>query len=169
MLLNIEQAKKFPGKMFSAEFSEVPSSQEYPIDYDIAEPVCVKMEYSLTKDIILARGSFNAKIKVCCSRCLKEFVYVADVDFEEEFAQELTEDISYLIEGEYISLDKMILDNILENLPQRFLCKEECRGICPVCGADLNRRSCGCNINDDLKTTNPFAKLEGLFDNTEEV
>ncbi len=169
MLLNIEAAKKSPGKMFSVEFCEIPSSTDYPIDHELAEPVSVKAEYSFTDGMLVIRGDFWAKLKVSCSRCLKDFIFEMEGDIQEEFAAELTDDISYLIEGDEITLDKMILDRILAELPQQFLCKEDCKGLCPVCGADRNLRSCGCNINDDLKTANPFAKLEGLFDNTEEV
>ena len=87
-------------------------------------------------------------------------------EFEEEFAHELTDEISYLLEDDDVLMDKLILDRISVELPQRFLCDEDCKGLCPKCGANLNERSCGCNITDDFKTINPFAKLEGLFDNT---
>lgn len=166
MLLNIEKAKKEAGTMFCASFEEIPSCAEFPIEYDIAKPVKVELEYSYEDEKLFVRGSFAAKLKVSCGRCLKEFLSEVTGDFAEEFAAQLTDDISYQLTGDEVELDKLILDSISAQLPARFLCSEDCKGLCPVCGADLNVRSCGCNKKDESKTTNPFAKLEGLFDNT---
>ena len=166
MLLNIAKAKAEPDKQFHAKFKEVPSCKEFPIDYEIVEPAEVDVIYSYTGDTLFVNGNFIAKLKVCCSRCLKEFIYEVKGDFSEEFAPRLTDDISYLLEDDEVVIDKLILDRISIELPQRFLCEEGCKGLCPKCGANLNERSCGCNITEDLKTINPFAKLEGLFDNT---
>ena len=166
MLLNIAKAKAEPGKVFRAEFEQMPSCEEFPLNYEIVKPVKVAVNYSYTGDTLFVQGEFSAKLKVCCSRCLKEFIYEAKGEFEEEFAHELTDEISYLLEDDNVLIDKLILDRISVELPQRFLCDEDCKGLCPKCGANLNERSCGCNITDDFKTINPFAKLEGLFDNT---
>lgn len=166
MLLNIEKAKKEAGTMFSAYFEEIPACDEFPIKYEIVKPVKVNIEYVYEGEKLLVRGNFEAYLKVNCGRCLKEFISEVTGEFAEEFAKELTDEISYQLTGDVIALDKLVLDSIAEQLPTRFLCSEDCKGLCPVCGADLNVCSCGCNKNDDKKTTSPFAKLEGLFDNT---
>jgi len=46
--------------------------------------------------------------------------------------------------GEEIDLSKLIRDQIILNVPYKALCHEECRGLCPRCGANLNEGDCGC-------------------------
>ena len=70
---------------------------------------------------------------------------------------------AYTCTSHALSLDKMVLDLIAMNLPVRFLCREDCKGLCPVCGADRNVQSCSC-VQEKPKDANPFDKLKGLFD-----
>ena len=167
MLLNIESAKKDSGRAFTARFEEIPSCPEFPISYEIVKPVVLETEYTYAEGEVLCKGSFTAVIKVMCSRCLKEFEYDAACSFEERFAPALSDEVSYTIVEDAISFDKLVLDYIHAELPQSFLCKEDCKGLCPVCGKDLNEADCGCIIDNEIKTINPFSKLEGLFNNEE--
>ena len=72
----------------------------------------------------------------------------------------------------------MIYDNICLELPLKHLCKEDCLGLCPVCGINLNEKKCKCNatieesgLSDNSvgnKKDNPFAVLENLFSDDDE-
>jgi uncharacterized protein len=48
-------------------------------------------------------------------------------------------------DGIRLDVDLMALEQIELALPMRFVCSEECRGLCPMCGVDLNERACGCS------------------------
>ena len=51
--------------------------------------------------------------------------------------------------------------------PFVILCKEDCKGLCPTCGADLNEGPCACDSSDDIDPDNPFAVLKNLKFNEE--
>ena len=50
-----------------------------------------------------------------------------------------------LVEGGELPLDELVQADLVLSLPMRFLCREDCRGLCPVCGTNLNRCTCSCD------------------------
>lgn len=84
-----------------------------------------------------------------CARCLEPLV--ADVSFsihellsQREEGQKEDEDI-ILFDGYEIELDDIIADHFLMNVSGKYLCDEDCMGLCPVCGQNLNDGDCDCN------------------------
>ena len=69
--------------------------------------------------------------------------------------------------GDEIDLLPVINEGIVINAPVYVLCKQDCKGLCPTCGANLNEGNCGCNQKD--ATGNPFAALKDMFHQDEEV
>ncbi len=104
--------------------------------------------------------------KTRCARCLKETVKKLETSFdgkliEEGSNEEVLEDenIVYYKEDN-LDIDKYVLMELSSSLPMKTLCSDECKGICPSCGTDLNKNECDC-IEDN---TDPrFAKLKDLF------
>jgi len=105
---------------------------------------------------ILISGSFSGGVALVCSRCLEPFPFRSQDHFEvycEAAAQgqlkeehELTNDeldVTYLDQGR-INTDSLLRENILLSLPVQPLCHEDCRGLCPRCGANLNQSACNC-------------------------
>lgn len=78
-----------------------------------------------------------------------------------ETAGQLPED-AYPYEGRVIDLEPMLLETILPVLPLRLLCREDCAGLCPHCGANQNTAPCTCKI-EEAKNESPFAGLMDLF------
>ena len=116
-------------------------------------------------------GAIRTAVVLPCARCLKEFTLPVELAFEESFllpryapAEEDTEladddmDVSFLPE-EGIDLKDIVAEQIWLNIPIKPLCDEGCKGLCSVCGADLNRGDCGCErrYKDDR-----FAALKTL-------
>lgn len=94
------------------------------------------------------KGSFTA----LCARCAKELAKDFDIDFTEMLVNS-TDDISdkdavLLFEGHEVDLDDIIESNILVNLSLKYLCSEDCKGLCPVCGADRNVTDCTCGQDE---------------------
>lgn len=169
MLINLESAKNEPGKAFKAHFCEVPQCEEYPIEYELSAPVSVDANYTFKGGSVFVNGEFTAVLKVCCSRCLKDMEYCMQADFDEEFALKESDDVSYTYAEDMLCLDKLILDKIMLMLPQDFFVSRIVKAFAAM-RTDLNIAPCGCNIlKIDNKKMNPFSKLEGMFDNTEEV
>lgn len=82
----------------------------------------------------------NAVVKTHCARCAKPVEFSVSVDIAEEVGKDEVEP-----EGTVLNIDNIVKNNITVELPIRVLCKEDCKGICDICGADLNTTECGCS------------------------
>ena len=107
------------------------------------------------------RGRITARAQVECDRCLQSvdlpvetsfdvsYVPAADYTSEAEAAELQEEDLSLSVfDGETIDVDDLVREQVLLALPTRALCREECKGLCPVCGADKNNDSCACESKE---------------------
>lgn len=105
---------------------------------------------------ILVQGTIQTQVPVECSRCLKMFDCILTVKIEEEYFPVLDVNSGAMIEipddpGSLMIDDHHILDlreairqNALLAIPMKPLCREDCAGICPTCGKDLNAGECDC-------------------------
>lgn len=108
-----------------------------------------------TVDVV---GELMTTVAMPCSRCLKpvvnpltipvELTYVVDVGEGEIVGEDLEvpgEELGLIAySGPEIDLRPDLEQEVVMALPQRPLCKEACRGLCPVCGSDLNQKTCSC-------------------------
>ena len=88
------------------------------------------------------------EIPLLCDRCLEEYDYLLEADLYKEYSSELTdseldEDIIQVTESE-IDLEDAITEAIYLNVPMKWLHDEKCKGICKVCGENLNKHTCKC-------------------------
>ncbi len=91
----------------------------------------------------------DASIETACARCTKPFVEHVSFAFSERFVKgesDAAEDETYSYSGDELVLDKAVLDNLFLELPIAGVCREDCKGLCPVCGADRNTTQCDCII-----------------------
>ena len=120
---------------------------------------------------------FKLDRKICvlipCDRCLEdvEQEIVLDVEKHVDLAQsdaELEEgfDESNYIDGYYLDVDKMLYNEILIGWPTKVLCSEDCKGICNVCGQNLNKGTCDC---EDTSLDPRMSVVRDLFKNFKEV
>jgi len=167
MTVNVSEALKTPGAVFHASFTEDFPDMEYlGSTYRYHSPVALDTDYVYTGSHIAFKGSFRTTLLTQCSRCLKVTAYPVSHDFEEQYSK--TDPESYGFTGETAELDRMVEDIIVLNLPGRFLCKEDCKGLCMDCGTDLNEGACGC-AGEAGRKDNPFAALQKLFNEDKEV
>ena len=83
----------------------------------------------------------------CCDRCGKELQKLMTPRFEHRLAQTLADEGNddYIETPDFtIELDEVVISDILLSLPQKFLCGDGCKGLCPQCGQNLNEGGCGC-------------------------
>lgn len=83
-----------------------------------------------------------------CDRCMKSLTTTMDYSFEHRLIASLCGDD----DGDYIEtpdfsleLDELVISDILLELPLKYLCSEDCKGLCATCGQDLNERDCSCD------------------------
>jgi len=129
-----------------------------PEDSDIAflSPIEYELTVQKSGDNIWLRGPVRANLSLACARCLEQFDFSVasrlDIELlprqEAPAAAELeltTDEMNvYYFEGEEIDIDPYVFEEIMLNLPVKALCSEGCKGICPVCGKNLNVDECRC-------------------------
>jgi uncharacterized protein len=111
-----------------------------------------------TSGTIFIRGEISISLIVDCSRCLEDVNLLVGGDFaytlvpakpETKEDLELTAEeleISYY-QGEFIDLKPIICEQIILQIPVKSLCSEECKGLCPHCGINLNASACNCHLD----------------------
>lgn len=87
----------------------------------------------------LVSGSTALSVELTCARCLKEFRKTVEADFSEEFSRTPDGD-QFPAEETRIELTDMLRSVLVLALPDRPLHSPDCKGLCPVCGQDLNER-----------------------------
>lgn len=93
---------------------------------------------------IAVSGTAEAKWAGECRRCLSSVEGTAVATIEEFYQQDLTDPDAYPIVGDQLDLTPMVRELVLLELPLSPLCKGDCLGLCPSCGADLSKARCAC-------------------------
>jgi uncharacterized protein len=125
-------------------------------DLRLVEPVSVAGRIRRRNEEVELRGRLVTKVAVACGRCLKSVEFPIEVVFTERFTQAVAwkneelhelqpEDLDLAVfDGEGIELDDLVKEEIVLAMPGHTLCREDCKGLCPNCGTDLNAGSCDC-------------------------
>ena len=99
------------------------------------------------KEGFTVTGDARVTLDSVCARCNESFREPFAFSFEERFVRagfQSEEEEAYPFEGEVIDLQQAFLDNLFLHLPMVSLCRPDCKGLCPVCGVNLNRFRCNC-------------------------
>ena len=136
------------------------------------EPVHVKVEHIGGKELLITAET-RLSVIIPCDRCLEdvkrefELNRVKHVDVglsDAELTEELDE--SNFIDGYHLDVDKLLFHEILSSWPTKVLCREDCKGLCNVCGQNLNTGSCNC---EDTGLDPRMSVVRDLFKNFKEV
>lgn len=93
---------------------------------------------------IVVAGSVSAPFVGDCRRCLGPVAGTVAAEVEEIFVTDPEEGETYPILGDHIDLEPLAREAVVLALPLAPLCRPDCAGLCPTCGADLNAGPCGC-------------------------
>lgn len=117
---------------------------------------------------IRVRGRVRGKLEPTCDRCLLPVILPVDREFDvtyrpmETIAREEEVEISAdelevgFFSGEGIDLLDLVTEQVILAVPMKVVCREDCRGLCPTCGANRNLRDCNCSVPE---LNSPFASL----------
>lgn len=141
-------------------------------------PVMEKSELELTiSSLEQGRAKVEGKavlvFKAPCDRCLQEVPVALELKIERFTASpekateedEGEDDLSFM-EGYFLNTETLLHSEIMENWPAKILCKEDCKGICIVCGRNLNDGDCGC---DRFVPDPRMAAISDVFNRGKEV
>lgn len=174
MIIDISKVVKSINKEVSEEVSiELTSFESRLGEFPILQksPVVLTITNQENKTLFI-RGAVDVTLSIPCGRCLEEVPTQICFDIDKKL--DITESVlvddemeenDYLI-GFELDVDKLVYAEILVNWPMKVLCKEDCEGICKVCGANLNKGDCGCQRTElDPR----MAAIQDIFSKFKEV
>jgi uncharacterized protein len=136
-----------------------------------AQPLEVHALAELSGREIRIQGHLETRLEVECDRCITLIEYpvkhnfdlyyrpVSSIAREEEIEIPRDElDVAFY-SGEGIELTDLVREQVILSLPMKIVCQPDCRGLCPICGTNLNWGTCQCQR---LENESPFASLRGL-------
>ena len=170
ILVHVAQfLKDDPGARRKLEFQE---SEAYLGDVQLAAPLEGSAELVRTQRGILVTMPYHATVTLTCGRCLNEFAYVVDDQFQDEVLAPVGEsherdsnrdDDALRISADYVlDLGELLRQELVLHTPLQPICKVDCPGLCEHCGADLRTERCSC---DQIASDGPFAALQNLLPN----
>lgn len=163
MKVDISSIREIHGGSISFEGSLEIETSGLKLDVELNQPVTVKGSVTNTGDGFLVQGEIVYTYRTNCDRCLEPVTGLAKVEVTEQFVSyspvEAVEP-AYLVQGDIIDLSDCIREQFFLSLPMKNTCKEDCRGLCPQCGQNLNYQECSCR----MESFNPqFLKLKSLL------
>lgn len=175
MLISLSEIMSVPDKTLSMDVpNELKNFDLNGDQYEFAYKAPVKITLTNHGE---RKVSFEAKTKLAlnipCSRCLEDVAIDFDIhiskevnfrETEEERVKELDE-LNY-ISGYNLDVDVLVYDEILIDFPLKVLCKENCKGICNVCGTNLNNGTCDC---ESTGADPRMSVIRDIFKNFKEV
>lgn len=131
------------------------------LEFRFASPLLVRLNVAKSKvNIIFIKGEIISSLVMICARCLGDFKSPLNLNLKytllplrekEGYAEEVAltrEDLEFVFyKGEEIDLLEIILEEIILSIPNKPICQEGCRGLCPYCGVNLNIDKCQCKDN----------------------
>lgn len=111
---------------------------------DLATPISIKGRVYNRAGVVYLEYTASFTLDHTCDRCLKDFQREYQLSFDHIVVPSLSGDNDdYIVaDGECIEMNDIAVTDILLQLPVKILCKEECKGLCMVCGCDLNQCTC---------------------------
>ncbi len=165
MLLGLSQIIDRPGASVSFSVSVDLSDLCYGVSYPVSEPVLAEGNVRNTAGVLVMQGSIATTIHGICDRCASEFhrkvEFPIDIVLVTKLESEENEDEwVFPLEGDSADLDDIVRTVFVLNLDSKLLCKEDCKGLCPQCGKNLNDGPCNCRKELDPR----FAALKQLLE-----
>ena len=164
MKLDLKRIAREPGTTLPFAFQMDLSQLEWNGYHPVSQPVTVEGRVRNMAGVLLLQASMATTLSLICDRCAQPFSREKTVDFESMLAAELEDeenDDIILLDGEMqLDVEELLGDVFLLNMDTKNLCSQDCKGLCPGCGADLNREPCRCKKEIDPRLSK-LAQLLG--------
>ncbi len=149
MAINLKRLYNVVGEKLELNYAVDKEKLKSVKGYTFSSPITVKGTAVNRAGVVLLKYKADFTLHVCCDRCLAEF----DRDYSYEFSHVLVRSLEndedeygeYVVtEADELDMDELAVTDCLLELPSKLLCKEDCKGLCPVCGTNLNEKQCDC-------------------------
>lgn len=164
MLFDVKPILHTPGKQLEFQFELDLSDAEFSGRYPVSRPVAVSGTVRNTAGILELELSARTTLDAVCDRCGKAFLQEKEVPYSCMLAEELQNednDEIVLLEDGCVDVGDLARTAFILGMDTKTLCSEDCKGLCPRCGADLNLGPCSCKKETDPR----LAVLAKLLEN----
>lgn len=158
MFIDVSLVKKLAGKPLAFKVT----ADWPPLEYrgetiSFSQPVTLEGTAVYTGKVFFVDGAISTKVQRLCGRCLQPVEENLKIPFSEEYVQVAEQDQGDSaaesekglgFRGNRLELDAQIQETLLLELPISALCREDCKGLCTICGQDRNVQECDCQSAD---------------------
>ena len=152
MLLDVKPILRDPSTRLPFRFSMDLSDLEFSGRYPVSREVTVEGEAYSSADVLHLDLTARTTLDAVCDRCGKAFSQDKEVPYSCMLAQELQDednDEIVLLEQDKVDVGELARTAFILGMDTKTLCSEDCKGLCPRCGADLNLGPCSCKKETD--------------------
>ncbi len=147
MLFDVRSILQTPGKALEFRFSLDLSDVELYGRYPVSRPVDVEGGVRNTAGILELELTAHSTLDAVCDRCGKSFLQDKEIEYQCVLAEEVQSDENddiVLLENGHVDVGDLARTAWILGMDTKTLCSEDCKGLCPTCGADLNLGPCKC-------------------------
>ena len=174
MLINLSDILSADDKSMSIEATlDLNEFQSRTGTFPIIKKSPVELTITHVKEReFLVKGNTEITVAIPCDRCLQDVAIELDIVFDKKcnmnVSEEKIEEIEEqnYIDGYNLDVDKLLYNEILIGWPMKILCSKDCKGICNVCGQNLNEGTCSC---EDTGLDPRMSVIRDVFKNFKEV
>ncbi|MCI8342051.1 MAG: DUF177 domain-containing protein [Firmicutes bacterium] len=167
MEINISQILGQSGESLGFGFEEdVSEIENFQSLIKFLSPVKVEGEAINFEENFKVEAKGAVKVQMPCDRCLEPVGFELEFDIDEIFSNTENSSEAEVFSGDVIDLKDVVCRGILSGIPMKILCRDDCKGLCPICGKNLNSGECDCRT-DYIDPR--FKDLRSLFKLDEEV
>ena len=176
MLVNLSDVLTTEGKVMAKEVVlEAESFVNGMGTFAITEKSPVSFTFTnIGVDKARVEGSCKLVFRATCDRCLTDVPVELNLSFDRTVVspeadtedEDADADTRSCMDGYQFDVEAFVYDEIIVNWPMKILCREDCKGVCPVCGQNRNERECGC---DTFVPDPRMAAIKDIFNANKEV
>lgn len=176
MLVNLSDVLTSEGRVMKKEIPlEMTEFSDRQRTFEITEKTPVVMTAAnIGEGRARIEGNCRLEFSAVCDRCLADVPVSLELSFDRTVISPETaaedpdsdEESRSFMEGYQLDVEALVHDEIIVNWPVKILCREDCKGICPVCGQNRNERECGC---DTFVPDPRMAAIKDIFNASKEV
>lgn len=159
--LDLSRLRQNPGRVEAFQLTS-DALKQLPTGLKMESPVTVTAKAIGGDRQVQLQGRIETVLSTVCDRCLAPITYPLDFEFDEVLMsvhdinvlsqhgadREKLEEESWVYEDSTFDLSYLTVDLILAQVPLRHLCRDDCKGLCLHCGANLNHEACQCKENE---------------------
>lgn len=147
MLLELKKVFLNEGEQLALSYEMDLSDKDFYGIKPFVSPIGVEVSAKNQAGAVRLQAEVTFDFRHPCDRCAEEFTKRYEFSFEHLLVQALNDDSSedyVLVKNNRLNLDELLRTDILLELPGKYLCRPNCKGICPQCGVNRNQDTCSC-------------------------